>query len=151
MATLRGGSAPQRRLYSRGAPLKPAWVARVGVWGRREDGGGRCGEGDGDGSDGCGVCGVGRVWCGVVWCGEGGVGWGVGRGGEIFIILHSVALQSLQNVVDERLLGGDGGFQFRNPRLIRLLLSVYFLEGGGGDIVYMFCVYLVKIIYRLPV
>jgi len=34
-----GGSAPQRRLYSRGAPLKPALVARGGgevwlLWGR---------------------------------------------------------------------------------------------------------------------
>jgi len=31
------------------------------------------------------------------------------------------------------LLFGDGGFQFRNPDLIRLLLSVDFLKGGGGD------------------
>jgi hypothetical protein len=29
------------------------------------------------------------------------------------------------------LLGGDGGLEFRNPRLIGLLLAVDFLEGGG--------------------
>jgi hypothetical protein len=40
---------------------------------------------------------------------EGG-GWRVEDGGgwRVFIILHSVALQSLEDVVDERLLGGDG-------------------------------------------
>jgi hypothetical protein len=56
--------------------------------------------------------------------------------GDIFLILHSVALQSLENVIDERLLGGDGGFQIRDARLIGLLLAVDFLEGGGGDGVY---------------
>ena len=38
-----------------------------------------------------------RLGC-AGWMGEGGC----------FIILNSAALQSLENVVDERLLGGDG-------------------------------------------
>ena len=39
---------------------------------------------------------------------------GRGDGLKIFIILHSVALQSLENVVDERLLGGDGCLEIGN-------------------------------------
>ncbi len=45
-------------------------------------------------------------------------------------------LQSLKYVVDERLLGSDCSFQFRDACLIRLLLPINFLESGGGDGVY---------------
>ena len=73
---LGGVPPPQRRLYSRGAPLEPALVVLVGRWRWR--------------------------WMVEGWRWR----WRVEVG---FIILHSVALQSLENIVDERLLGGDSG------------------------------------------
>jgi hypothetical protein len=41
-------------------------------------------------------------------------GWWSWRWRWIFIILHSVALQSLENVIDERLLGCDGCLEIGN-------------------------------------
>ena len=58
------------------------------------------------------------------------------------IHLQSTLIQSLEDVVDERLLGGDGGLEFRDACLIRLLLTVDFLEGGGGDCPY--CIFINK-------
>lgn len=70
------------------------------------EGGGRRAEVEGGGWRGGGV---------EVEVEGGGGGWSGGGGWRwIFIILHSVALQSFEDVVDERLLGCDGGLEIGN-------------------------------------